>query len=58
MKPLDIIFKILLVILMLLSLIGMLVYSKTMDQFILYWALMMIAGAGDIVHTKMITKNK
>ncbi len=58
MKILDIIFKMLLVILMLLSITGMFFYSETTEQFALYWLLLMVSGTGALIYSKIIVESK
>jgi hypothetical protein len=53
MKILDRIVKTLLVSLMLLSIVGILFYSDTMEQFTLYWLLLMLSGSGTLTYIKM-----
>jgi len=56
MKTLDILFKVLLVTLMLLSVIGMFWYSETLEQFTIYWVLLMISGVSSLLYNKQSTK--
>ena len=55
MKILDLIVKTLLITLMLLSILGIFFYSDTMEQFTLYWVLLMVAGSGALTYAKINT---
>ena len=56
MKTLEILIKVLLVTLMLLSVIGMFWYSETLEQFTIYWVLLMISGVSSLLYNKQSTK--
>jgi len=56
MKTLDILIKVLLVTLMLLSVIGAFYYSETIEQFAMYWALLMISGVSALIYYKQSIK--
>jgi hypothetical protein len=52
MKTLDILIKVLLVTLMLLSVIRMFFYPSTLEHFALCWTLLMLSGVGALIHVK------
>ena len=52
MKTLDILIKVLLVTLMLISVIQMFFYSSTLEHFTLCWTLLMLSGVGALIHVK------
>lgn len=56
MKTLEILTKVLLIILMLLSVIGMFWHSETLEQFAMYWVLMMVCGVSSLYYYKITTK--
>jgi hypothetical protein len=56
MKTLDILIKVLLVTLMLLSVIGAFYYSETIEQFAMYWALLTISGVSALIYYKQSIK--
>ncbi len=56
MKTLEILIKVLLVTLMLLSVIGMFWYSETLEQFTMYWVLLMISGLSYLLYNKQSIK--
>lgn len=56
MKTLEILTKILLITLMLLSVIGMFYYSESLEQFAMYWVLMMVCGVSSLYYYKITTK--
>lgn len=56
MKTLEILTKVLLITLMLLSVIGMFWYSETLEQFTMYWVLMMVCGISSLYYYKITTK--
>lgn len=58
MKTLDILIKVLLITLMLLSVIGMFWHSETLEQFAMYWVLMMVCGVSSLYYYKITTKQK
>lgn len=58
MKTLEILTKILLITLMLLSVIGMFYYSESLEQFAMYWVLMMVCGVSSLYYYKITTKQK
>jgi hypothetical protein len=58
MKTLDIIVRVLLITLMLLSVIGMFFYSDTIEQFTLYFVLLMISGIGSLTLAQITNQTK
>ena len=58
MKTLDILIKVLLVTLMLLSVIQMFFYPSTLEHFTVCWFLLMGSGIGTLAYYKTSTKLK
>jgi len=58
MKTLDILIKVLLVTLMLLSVIRMFFYPSTLEHFAVCWFLLMGSGIGTLAYYKTSTKLK
>ena len=58
MKTLEILTKVLLITLMLLSVIGMFWHSETLEQFAMYWVLMMVCGVSSLYYYKITTEKK
>jgi hypothetical protein len=56
MKTLDILIRVLLVTLMLLSVIGAFYYSETIEQFTMCWFLLMLSGVSALIYNKQSTK--